>query len=64
MSRTYNVPDISCGHCKQTIEDRLSSVDGVTQVAVDIDARSVTVEGDVDDATVADALDEAGYEIA
>lgn len=64
MSRTYHVPDISCGHCKQTIEDRLSSVEGVTEVAVDIDARNVTVEGDVDDATIAGALDEAGYEIA
>ena len=64
MARTYTVPDISCGHCKETIESRLTQVDGVTSVAVDIDTKGVTVEGDVDEETVADALDEVGFEIA
>lgn len=64
MTRTYQVPGISCGHCKSSIESALGEVDGVSSVQVDIEAREVAVEGDVDDATVTATLDEIGYEVA
>ena len=60
----YTVPDISCGHCKQAIESEVSGVTGVTSVAVDVDQRTVTVEGEASPATVTAAIREAGYEIA
>jgi copper chaperone len=60
--RTYSVPAISCGHCKAAIEGEVGRVDGVERVVVDIDSRSVEVTGDVADAAIRAAIDEAGYE--
>lgn len=64
MTRTYQVPGISCGHCKSSIESALGDVDGVSSVQVDTETREVAVEGDVDEATVTATLDEIGYEVA
>ncbi len=61
---TYNVPDISCDHCVNAITGAVSPLDGVETVDVSIDAKTVTVAGDFDDAAVRDAIDEAGYDIA
>lgn len=63
-TRTYDVPAISCGHCKNAIEGEVSQVDGVSTVNVDIDARRVTVEGQAADAAIRAAIVEAGYEVA
>ncbi|MEP1125260.1 MAG: heavy-metal-associated domain-containing protein [Ilumatobacter sp.] len=60
---TYSVPEISCGHCKSTIEAAVGDVDDVRAVDVDIDAKTVTVEGGQGDAIVA-AIEDAGYDIA
>ena len=63
-TRTYHVPAISCGHCKSAIEGEVSKVAGVAVVDVDIDAKTVRVDGDALDADVVAAIDEAGYEVA
>lgn len=62
-TRTYSVPGISCGHCKSAIEGELSPLDGVESAVVDIDAKTVTVTGDIDEVAVRAAVDEAGYEV-
>jgi copper chaperone CopZ len=41
----------------------VSQVPGVTLVDVDIDARSVRVEGEAADEAIVAAIDEAGYEV-
>lgn len=62
---TYSVPGMSCGHCRQSIEGEVSQVAGVQSVAVDLDAKTVTIEGDsLDDAAIVAAIDEAGFEVA
>ena len=63
-TRTYDVPGISCGHCKTAIDSEVGAVDAVTSVVVDVDARTVTVDGEVDVEVVRAAIDEAGYEVA
>jgi copper chaperone CopZ len=62
--RTYNVPGISCDNCKRAIEGELSKVPEVTQVTVDVAAKTVRVEGTASDEAVQAAIDEAGYEVA
>lgn len=62
-TRTYSVPGISCGHCKTAIESELQPIDGVESANVDIDAKTVTVRGDVAEEVVRAAVDEAGYEV-
>lgn len=62
---TYQVPGMSCGHCRTAITDEVKKVDGVQDVAVDLDSKQVTVSGPaLDDAAVRAAIDEAGYDIA
>ena len=63
MTVVYSVPGISCGHCKAAIEGEVAQVPGVTAVVVDIDAKTVAVDGTVSDAAVRAAIDEAGYEV-
>ena len=41
---TYDVPNISCGHCVHTIQMELSELDGVTQVRASQADRKVTIE--------------------
>ena len=63
-TRTYSVPGISCGHCKSAIEGELSPLVDVDSALVDIDAKTVTVVGDITEDAVRAAVDEAGYEVA
>ena len=65
MSATvFRVPGMTCGHCKQAVTTELSKISGVTAVDVDLDTKSVTVtsDGALDWKTIADAVDEAGFE--
>ena len=67
MSETvvYSVPAIHCAHCARSIREELSEVEGVDDVAVDLDTKVVIVRGtDLDDAAVRAAIVEAGYEAA
>ena len=64
MSRVYSVPGISCGHCKAAIDGELTKLDGISSFAVDIETKTVTVEGTVSDDEVRAAIDEAGYDVA
>lgn len=63
-TRTYDIPGISCGHCKSAIEGAVAAVPAVESVTVDIEARTATVVGDADDAAVRAAVDDAGYDVA
>lgn len=60
---TYSVPEISCGHCKDTIEGALAALSGIEMVEVDIDAKTVTVRGG-DDAAVVNAIEDVGFDVA
>ncbi len=38
-----SVPDMMCAHCEKAIRAALSQLEGVTEVAVDLGAKTVTV---------------------
>ncbi|MFN0090613.1 MAG: heavy-metal-associated domain-containing protein [Acidimicrobiales bacterium] len=59
----YQVPGISCDHCKRAIEAELAKLDGVASAEVDVAARTVLVAGDAGDDEIRAAIDEAGYEV-
>jgi copper chaperone len=62
---TYEVPGVSCGHCRTAIADEVGQVPGVQGVDVDLDTKVVTVRGEaIDDGAVRAAIDEAGYDVA
>lgn len=60
---TYAVPDISCQHCVDSITKEVGAVDGVRSVDVDLETKTVSVEGGEATAIIA-AIDEAGYDVA
>lgn len=41
---TFGVPDVSCNHCKMTIERELAGVQGISGVRVDVANKTVTFE--------------------
>ena len=63
---TLSVPDISCGHCKSSIEGAVGELDGVSTVEVSIDGKSVDVEfaSPTDLEAIITAIEDQGYEVA
>jgi copper chaperone len=53
-----SVPDMSCGHCKATIEKAVTAAGGT--VSVDLDWHEVTVDG-LDPARAEDVIRQAGF---
>lgn len=62
-THTFNVPGISCDHCKRAIESEVAPVAGVEAVGVDVDAKSVVVTGG-DRSDLVAAISAAGYDVA
>ena len=65
MTITYTVTGMSCGHCEKSVSAEVSGIPGVTEVAADARAGTVTVSSaqPVDDDRIRAAVDEAGYEL-
>ncbi|MEM9039122.1 MAG: cation transporter [Actinomycetota bacterium] len=63
MPTVYSVPEISCDHCKQTIEGAVGVIDGVRMVHVEVDDRTVSVDGG-DDAAIRAAIEGVGFDVA
>jgi len=57
-----NVPEMSCGHCKASVEKAVASVDASASVVVDLENRTVEISGTADAAALLDALKGEGYE--
>ena len=64
-TKTYAVPEMHCGNCERAVKTEVAAVPGVQFVAVNLDDKLVTVEGEeLDDGALRAAIDEAGYEVA
>jgi copper chaperone len=63
---TLSVPDISCGHCKSSIENAVASINGVARAEVSVTDRTVDVEYDpsqLDLTAIITAIDGQGFEV-
>ncbi len=58
---TYSIPDMSCGHCKATVEKTIRALDPAATLTFDMPARTVAVQTDSDEQTLKGALNDAGY---
>lgn len=64
--QTLSVPDISCGHCKSSIEGAVTPLDGVSKAEVSIDDRNVNIEYDpskIELSSIIDTISDQGYEV-
>lgn len=59
----FRVTDATCGHCKATIEQAISGVEGVRAVELDLESKLLRVQHDdsVDHAELTAAISVAGY---
>jgi copper chaperone len=62
-SETFKVPNISCGHCVNTIKRELEMLDSVALVTGDVDTKLVTVQyaNGAKPEEVRETLEEIGY---
>lgn len=61
---TFNVPEMSCGHCKAAVEGELNKLSGVEFSNADFEKGTVEVRYDesrVDTEQLVGAIEEAGY---
>ena len=65
MALKFNVPEISCDHCKSTIVNTLSNIESIESVDVDVETKDVTLESsnEVSLDLVKSLLDEQGYTV-
>jgi len=66
-TETLPVPDISCDHCRRTIETAVGRLPGVRDAAVDVAARTVRITYDetaIGPATIRETLSDEGYDVA
>lgn len=65
MQKTLNITGMMCNHCVAHVKKALESVDGVSSVNVSLENNNatVTLSHPVDDATLAKAVTDEGYEV-
>jgi copper chaperone len=60
----YTVEGMTCEHCTVSVTEEVAEIAGVQRVEVDLPTGRLTVVGDVSDAEVRAAVDEAGYRVS
>jgi len=62
---TYTVQGMTCGHCVASVTEEVKRIDGVSDVAVELETGAVTVTSSspLDSVAVKAAVEEAGYEL-
>lgn len=63
MKKVISINGMSCEHCQARVEKALNAIDGV-EAKVDLKKNNatVTLQSDVDDEVLKNAVKEAGYE--
>ncbi len=57
-----SVPEMSCGHCKSSIEEAIAKADADAKVSFDLENRTISVESSLDQEALISAVKEGGYE--
>jgi copper chaperone len=55
------IPDMTCGHCRASVEKAVAGAAPGARVTVDLEARTAEVDGAADEARVLDAVRAAGF---
>lgn len=62
--KTYKVSGMTCEHCVAAVDGKVRTVQGVTDVSVDLASGDVEVRGNaVDSTAIRAAVEEAGYSL-
>lgn len=58
------IVDMTCDHCRKSIDTALRKVEGVNDVRIDLETKQVEVLGNVENFQVLAAIEQAGYHVA
>jgi copper chaperone CopZ len=61
MEQQFEVENIKCGGCMNSIKTALLKLDGVTEVSIDKEIDTVTVTGTINREDVVNKLNDLGY---
>ena len=59
--KKFQVPDMSCGHCRARISEALKARRDIRSFNVNLESKTVEVDTDLPDGDVVKILDDAGY---
>ena len=65
MVKTLDIEGMMCAHCQAHVQKALEGVSGVTQVVVSLEENkaTVTMDTEVEDQKLIDAVTESGYKV-
>ncbi len=64
ITRNYTVEGMSCEHCRVSVDEQISELEGVENVAIDLGSGLVEVSGSgFDDDAIKGAVEAAGYQL-
>lgn len=65
MEKTLKIEGMMCGHCEAHVKKALEALEGVSQASVSHEAKTavVTLEGDVSEETLRQAVVDQGYKV-
>lgn len=58
---TFHIPDMTCGHCRATVEKTIHALDPKARISFDMPAQRIMLESGADPRVLQSALAEAGY---
>ncbi|NQU58196.1 MAG: heavy-metal-associated domain-containing protein [Rhodospirillales bacterium] len=64
MPATYSVLGMTCQGCANSVSNAITAAAPGAEISVDLDEKQVTVTGCDDQAVIAQAVDDAGFEFA
>ena len=63
MKNEYNIEGVKCGGCAATVKEKLSKLDNVDNVEVNIQDKNIVVEGEVSKEDLQVALEGTNFKI-
>lgn len=63
MKKVYNIEGVKCGGCAAVVKEKLSDIEGIETVEVDISKKNLIVVGTADKGVLQKALSDTKFKI-
>lgn len=64
MTYEFDVKNMTCGHCRGTVEKAIKAADPAAVATIDLASKKATVQTSLDPAVISDAIKNAGYPVS
>lgn len=63
MKGNYEIQDMTCQHCVNTIDTTLKNVSGIEKINISLKDKLVQIDGEYDENEVVNSIQKSGYSI-